>query len=83
MWVDRWYLPSELTKFQALTASYPESLACGIRTAESNKTFIIDIPSVMTFEPEVWYKYFHVGTDFIDYGLDEVINYQDKYSIKC
>jgi hypothetical protein len=79
IWVDRWYLPSEITKFQALTSSYPENLTCGIQNADAKNKVVFDVQSILTFEPEVWYKYFHVGKDFIDYGLDEVVNYDGKY----
>ena len=75
VWMDRWYFPSNISKFNALTATYDEGLACAINQADDEGLTVIDIPSIMTLEPEVWYKYFHVGSDFIDYGIDEVINY--------
>lgn len=79
VWMDRWYNPAEISTFAALTAEYPEEIACGAINAKEGEYSVMDVPTVMTFEPEVWYKYFRVGESFIEYAVDEVINYKGEY----
>lgn len=79
VWMDRWYSPESLSVFSALTATLPENLTCGINSSAIREFGFVDVPSIMTFEPEVWYKYFHVGEEFIKYSVDEIINFNEQY----
>jgi hypothetical protein len=79
VWMDRWYLPDEISAFAALTAYLPEPISCGINYANFNNIKVFDSKSIMTLEPEVWYKYFHVGESFVKYSVDEIVNFDEKY----
>lgn len=50
-WMDRWYDASKLTYKVALSADEPNP-------------YIIDKPSIMTFESGVRYTYFHIGSEY-------------------
>jgi len=47
IWLDRWYNPGYIDE---VTASFV-----------TNTPAVYDAPSILTFDPGVWYKYFHVG----------------------
>lgn len=60
VWVDRFYNPSKLTPYQALSASpgsviYNSSYNCYLNEG------IYDVPSSLTFEPGNLYAYTHIG----------------------
>lgn len=63
-WVDRWYDGNNFNYKLALTA------------LESNP-YIIDVPSIMTLDPGVLYKYFHIGKQY-SIQLIENINTSNK-----
>ena len=50
-WMDRWYDPSNVEYKSALTADEPN-------------LYISDKPTVMTLDPGVMYKYFHIGNTY-------------------
>jgi len=49
VWMDRWYNPGVIDSTTALYISSTDS--------------VYDEPSVMTLDPGVWYKYFHLGDE--------------------
>lgn len=51
MWMDRWYDPTQITYKLALAVDEPNP-------------YIIDVPSTMTLDPGVLYKYFHIGKEY-------------------
>ena len=79
VWVDRWYNPQVITTFAALNTYLPENIVCGSVQASALGISVVDVPTSLTFEPQVWYKYFHVGEKFINYIVDEVIDYKKQY----
>ena len=65
-WKDRWYNPGYIDE---ATAMFIQTAASGV---------IIDIDSQMTFDPRVWYKYFHMGNNTNEYVVDNFIGYNDS-----
>jgi len=50
-WMDRWYDPSKISFKLALSSEDPNP-------------YIVDIPSTMTMDAGVLYKFFHIGKDY-------------------
>lgn len=51
IWFDRWYDPTQISYKLALGADEPNP-------------YIVDVPSTMTLDPGVLYKYFHIGREY-------------------
>lgn len=73
VWMDRWYDPGLLDSTHSLFASSTNA--------------IYDVPSVLSFDPGVWYRYDHVGNNtnasFVDVlcGLQVHIDDWDMVSV--
>jgi len=68
-WVDRYYFPSKISFFEALTASdfnaieYKSNFDC-LQNIFSPEIQVVDIISSSMFEPGSYYAYYHIGSDF-------------------
>ncbi len=56
IWMDRWYNPGS---FDSLLMAFT-----------NNSSAVYDIPSELTFDPGVWYKYDHIG----DFANTQIVN---------
>ena len=54
-WMDRWYNPG---------TAIPSTTAGMLSAYYVNTPAIVDEPSIMTFEPGVWYRYSHIGDNY-------------------
>jgi hypothetical protein len=69
VWVDRYYNPSKISFFQALTASninaieYTSVFAC-LNTQVPEGITVFDKPSDVIFEPGTYFAYHHIGETF-------------------
>jgi hypothetical protein len=62
VWMDRWYNPGYIDATDAanLPGYYEYANA------------VYDEPSIMTFDPGVWYKYMHIGNEFNNILVDSL-----------
>ena len=70
VWVDRYYQPSRISFYNALTANNNtvfsfDTTAESIFQAASSSALVFDKPSDLYFEPGVYYMYHHIGNQDI------------------
>lgn len=64
VWVDRWYDPTKITVGDALTLGYLDI------QAQINSPAVFDVPSELTLDPGVYYRYDRVSNTRLDYITD-------------
>jgi len=76
IWVDRYYKPSKVTKFEALSSTALEILYQDSFSCLDLKENISDVKSSMTFEKGAYYAYMHLGKRDYEKLIEESLSHK-------